>query len=68
MKQALPTTIMTWARLPAGVRRRLAVQLGQLARRQLASAPVLEDHGHDRDPSRAEEHDERRRQGPKPPL
>src|SRR6478672_3228383 len=47
MKQALPTTIMTWARLPAGVRRRLAVQLGQLARRQLASAPVLEDHGHD---------------------
>ena len=68
MKQALPTTIMTWVRLPAGVRRRLAVQLGQLARRQLASAPVLEDHGYDRDPSRAEEHNERRRQGPKPPL
>ena len=68
MKQALPMTIMTWARLPAGVRRRLAVQLGQLARRQLAGAPVLEDYGHDRGPSRAEEHNERPRQGPKPPL
>jgi hypothetical protein len=68
MKPALPTTIMTWARLPAGVRRRLAVLLGQLARRQLASAPVPEDLGQDRCPSREEERDERRRQGAKPPL
>src|SRR3954468_3500386 len=58
MRPPFPTPVMTWARLPAATRRRLAVLLGHLARHRLAPPPLLEDLGHDRGPSGEEGYDD----------
>src|SRR3954452_14905347 len=57
MRPPLPTAVPSWARLPAPVRRRLAVVLGRLAARQLTPHPMREEVGDDRCPADAEGQD-----------